>query len=186
MAPVTGRPPLLPWIRAQLDRLVTLVLMLGGVAVLLMIAHVTLDVLSRTFLNWPLPGTTLIVSEYYMVACAFLPLAYAERIGGHISMDALSAMASPRVQRIQTAAGYAFSSVVFGLLTWTAWLDAMKKYRLGAFEIEFGTRIPVWPAYFLLPLGAGLLCVLVVVRLAFYLAGDLEAVTTSADDLSEV
>ena len=83
---------------AVTNRLLSLAMIVAGIAVVLMMLHVSLDVVTRPFLGRPLPGTTLIVSDYYMVACAFLPLAYAQAADGHISMDALAHLAPRRTQ----------------------------------------------------------------------------------------
>ena len=168
-----GRRPGIGRLWATIDRLVEILMWGGGIAVLLMMTHVTADVISRAVLGGSLPGTTLIVSEYYMVACAFLPLAYTERLGQHITMDALSGRLAPRALRVQAACGHAVTLVVFALLTYSAWLTAMKKYKLGAFDMESGLRLYVWPAYWLLPAGCGALCLLVAMRLIQFVTGNL-------------
>lgn len=155
------------------DRLIAVSMMVAGAAVVLMMLHVTVDVASRIFLSWPLPGTTLIVSDYYMVACAFLPLAFAEKRNAHISMDLVTQFASTNGQRHLAAFAYLLSFAVFAVLTYSAALDAMTKYKINAFAIEFGTRIPIWPSYFLLPVGCALMTVLVAIRLVQYATGRL-------------
>ncbi len=158
---------------AVTNRLVTLAMIVAGIAVVLMMLHVSLDVLTRPFLSRPLPGTTLIVSDYYMVACAFLPLAYAQAIDGHISMDAAAHLAPPRAQRHMAGVALLIAVVVFALLTWTASLDALTKWRVNSFSVEFGTRIPTWPSYFLLPAGCALMTLISALRLLEYALGRL-------------
>ena len=158
---------------AVTNRLVTLAMIVAGIAVVLMMLHVSLDVLTRPFLSRPLPGTTLIVSDYYMVACAFLPLAYAQAMDGHISMDALAHLAPPRTQYHMAGVALLIAVAVFALLTWTATHDALTKYRINSFSIEFGTRIPTWPSYFLLPAGCALMTLISALRLLEYALGRL-------------
>ncbi|MAS42862.1 MAG: C4-dicarboxylate ABC transporter substrate-binding protein [Rhodobacteraceae bacterium] len=158
---------------AVTNRLVTLAMIVAGIAVVLMMLHVSLDVLTRPFLSRPLPGTTLIVSDYYMVACAFLPLAYAQAMDGHISMDALAHLAPRRTQYHMAGVALLIAVVVFALLTWTATHDALTKYRINSFSIEFGTRIPTWPSYFLLPAGCALMTLISALRLLEYALGRL-------------
>ncbi len=168
-----GRRPGIGRLWATIDRLVEILMWGGGIAVLLMMTHVTADVISRAVLGGSLPGTTLIVSEYYMVACAFLPLAYAQAIDGHISMDAAAHLAPPRAQRHMAGVALLIAVVVFALLTWTASLDALTKWRINSFSVEFGTRIPTWPSYFLLPAGCALMTLISALRLLEYALGRL-------------
>ena len=158
---------------ASVDKIVDLLMVAAVIAVLLMMSHVTADVISRLILGRSLPGTIVIVSEYYMVACAFLPLAYTERLGQHISMDAISGLLPRRWGQFQVACGHLVTLVVFSLLTYSAWLTALKKYKLGAFDMESGLRLYVWPSYWLLPVGCGVLCLFVAMRFLQFLIGRL-------------
>ena len=47
-----------------------------------MMLHITADVVGKFVFNRPLPGTIPIVSQYYMVIAAFLPLAMVEKLSG--------------------------------------------------------------------------------------------------------
>lgn len=160
---------------AVINKSVDVLMVVAGIAVLLMITHVTADVASRALLGRSLPGTIVIVSDYYMVACAFLPLAYTERLGHHITMDALSGQLTPWGAQFQTACGHIVTLIVFGLLTYSAWLTALKKYKLGAFDMESGVHLYIWPSYWLLPIGCGVLCLFVAMRFIQFATGNLPA-----------
>ena len=54
---------------------------LAGLAVVAMMLQVTLDVTLRYLIGKPLMGTLTMVSFYYMVIVAFVPLALADLIG---------------------------------------------------------------------------------------------------------
>ncbi len=148
-------------------------MVLAGVAVVLMMLHVTADVLSRPFMARPLPGTTLIVSDYYMVACAFLPLAFAQMTDAHISMDAAAQLTPKRAQYHMAGFALLVACVLFAMLTYSAGLDAITKFKINSFAIEFGTRIPTWPSYFLLPIGCALMTLISGLRLTEYVTGRL-------------
>ena len=60
---------------------------LAGLAVVAMMLQVTLDVTLRYLIGKPLMGTLTMVSFYYMVIVAFVPLALAEQRDAHISVD---------------------------------------------------------------------------------------------------
>lgn len=165
------------WSAAKL--LITAMMYLGCLAAILMMVHVVADVAYRTVFGGSLAGTTLIVTEYYMVACAFLPLAYTELTHRHISMDAISDMLPRRWQTVQAALGSLVTAVVFAVLTYSAWLAALKKTALGTFDIESGIRLYLWPAMWLLPLGCGALCLLALMRMAGQAA---QALSASPED----
>src|SRR6056297_3359879 len=69
------------------DRLVTVSTVAGVVAVLFMIAHISLDVLMRNLFLAPIPATSVVVANYYMPIIAFLPLALTEKLDQHVSVD---------------------------------------------------------------------------------------------------
>ncbi|MCB1398186.1 MAG: TRAP transporter small permease [Rhodobacteraceae bacterium] len=153
-----------------LGRLIDAATLVGGIAVLLMILHITADVVAKYVFNAPLPGTIAIVSTYYMVAVVFIPLAFAERRSGHISVEVLTRLLPGRAQRGLSAVAAAYSALIFGLLAWRGFGEAMNKTAIGTFIIEQDTRIDTWPAFWLLPLGAGLMVAALVFKLLRYLA----------------
>ena len=152
-----------------LGRLIDAATLVGGIAVLLMILHITADVVAKYVFNAPLPGTIAIVSTYYMVAVVFIPLAFAERRSGHISVEVLTRLLPGRAQRGLSAVAAAYSALIFGLLAWRGFGEAMNKTAIGTFIIEQDTRIDTWPAFWLLPLGAGLMVAALVFKLLRYL-----------------
>lgn len=138
---------------------------IGAVAIFLMMLHITADVIGKFVFNRPLPGTIPIVSQYYMVIAAFLPLAMVERLTGHISVEILYT-AFPRTLRgIASIFATALGTVVFAAMTWATWGEAVKKYAIGAFSYEQGVKVPVWPSHFILPAGTALFTLVLLWRL---------------------
>ncbi len=124
------------------------VLYAAALALLAMMLQVSVDVIAKLALNAPLPLTSALVTEYYMVAVAFLPLAAGEYRQAHIHVDIF-------VQRLPHAAcsaieglGMALSAAVFTVLSIQGWQQAMDKLSNHAFLMEQSTRLTVWPAYF--------------------------------------
>ena len=138
---------------------------IGALAVILMMLHVTLDVAGKYLFNSPIPGTVAIVSQYYMVAVCFLPLALAERDNAHITVEVLADMLPRRTQNQFGVAWTLLSLILFSLLTWRNWIEAGLKRDLAAFVIEQDYRIPVWPSYYLLPIGTGAMCLVLIHKL---------------------
>ncbi|MFE3837212.1 TRAP transporter small permease [Pseudogemmobacter sonorensis] len=130
---------------------------LAGLILVMMILHITFDVVMRSFLNMPINGTVLIVSLFYMPAIVFLPLAMSERMNTHISVEILYDYLPRRARLVLDVLGNLLSIVILSALAWRAWLEAAKKFQIGAAEIEGGLRIATWPSYFLLPFGCALM-----------------------------
>ncbi|WP_417722608.1 TRAP transporter small permease [Salipiger sp.] len=154
-----------------LQRLHDWVRVIAGLATILMMLHITADVALKHFAGFAPPGTIAIVSTYYMVIVAFLPLAMVERRDGHITVEVLADHFPPKLATLSRFAGLLLSMVIFAVLTAGAWSVAVEKYAIGAFIIEYGTPIPVWPSYFLLPLGTGLMTLVLGFRCLAMLTG---------------
>lgn len=141
----------------------------GAVASLLavlLILHVSLDVMMRNVFGMPIAGTIEFVSNYYMIGITFLPLALVERRGAHITVEVLTDLMSPRVAFVLSVAATVLAIVVMGLLCWRTYLEAISNYRRGSVLMVAGTDpLPVWPSYYFLPLGFGCATLLAVWKL---------------------
>ena len=138
---------------------------IGLILLLMMIVHVTLDVSLRFLFNMPLTGTITVVSLFYMIAVAFLPLAAVEERDAHISVEVLTELLPTRIQDWLQILAALITTLVMGLLAVRTAAEALAKFRIGAFVIEAGTRVPTWPAYVLLPLGFGLMTLVLIRKL---------------------
>ncbi|WP_417515511.1 TRAP transporter small permease [Minwuia sp.] len=154
-----------------LDRAIGLTTIVGLVAVGLMMAHITIDVVGKFVFSSPVPATITLVSNYYMVVVAFLPLALAERRNSHISVEVLTEQFPSRVQHHIAGWTYLLSACVFGLMTYRAFHDAMNNMDIGSFIMEQGTKVLIWPPHFMLPLGTGLMVLVLLAKFARYLTG---------------
>ena len=63
------------------------ILALAGMALLLMMLHISIDVVSNLLFGAPVPLTNATVTQYYMIAVAFLSLAAGEYRGAHIRVE---------------------------------------------------------------------------------------------------
>lgn len=142
------------------DRLLSAVVITAGTVILaLMILQISLDAFLRTLFSTPLPATVEIVSNYYMVALSFLPIALAERRGRQIEAtfiyDALPRPLKVAARMLARGLGV----VIYALLTWQTTLDALTKTRIHAYVIAGSHQVPIWPGYWLMPLSFGLLVI---------------------------
>lgn len=153
----------MPSLRRVLDALTGSFHVLGMVALATMMLHITLDVACRTLISAPLPGTLSIVSHYYMVPVVYLPLAMVERLDAHITVDILYQHLRPAIQRWQNVLVQLLATAYFGALTWLSAEDAWESMLEG--DTEMGQlSLLIWPARFILPVGMGVLTMLLVYK----------------------
>lgn len=144
---------------------------IGGVCLILMMLHIAAEVVARYIFNSPLHGTVEIVSAYYMVAVVFLPLAMIERVNGHIVVELVSQHLPRRTQAILIGVVALISALYFGAFTWQTWSDALIKYSVG--EQALGTvAVTVWPTRFYLPIGCGLITLVLIYKAFRLFVGD--------------
>lgn len=154
-----------------LSYLINAVSVLAGLSVALMMVHITADVIARYLFDYPLPGTITVVSNFYMVLVAFLPLAFVEQKGAHISVEVLTERFPLAVQRHLAAWLLPLSILVFGILTVRTWGEAMIKMEINASVVQGVDKILIWPTYFFLPLGCGLMVLVLAYKFVIYLTG---------------
>lgn len=154
-----------------LSRIIDSTTVMAGLAIALMMVHITLDVVLRNVFNYPLPGTITIVSYYYMAIAAFMPLAFAEQKSAHISVEVFTDLLPRNPQRHLAAWMLLFSAGVFALMTLRSWEEAMSKYGINASVVQGEDSLPIWPTYFFLPLGCLLMFLVVVYKFIVYLTG---------------
>lgn len=143
----------------------------GMLAIILMMLQITIDVAGKFLFNAPIPATISMVSNYYMVVVAFIPLAYVETRNDHITVEVLTEFL-PRSARYHLYSWtYILSATVFGLLAYKTWQEAGNAYNAGSFMIEQGFKVITWPSYYLLPIGTGLMTAVLIYRWLIYITG---------------
>ena len=138
---------------------------IGGIAILALMVHIMSDVVLRNTINRPVPATYEIVTNYYMVALAFVPLAWLERSGGMGSVEVIDGFLGPRAIRFSDKLVALISTVIYAALAWVTFEASLKTFAAGTFVLAQSVPIPTWPAYFLPPLGFFLAALVTVLRL---------------------
>ena len=144
---------------------------LASLGVLVMMLHICADIVLRTFFDAPVPATVEIVSRYYMVLIAFLPLAWIEQRNAMVSVEITDAALSPRMLRISDVLVSLLVTCVYAVLAYTTWRMALREWATGTYVLALETRVPVWPTYFLPPLGFGLAAFATLLRAATQASG---------------
>ena len=139
-------------------------MVLAGVMMSFMMLHITADVFLKYTFNRPLFGTIETVSYYYMIGAVYLPLAYVQRRGRHISVELVFDRLPERGKRAAECFALLCAALFFGILGWQSWLDAVNAWRID--EIIMGSAtIPIWPSRFFLPVSFGLVFLVSLLRL---------------------
>ena len=159
--------------------------MLGTLLLLLMVLHITCDVAARYLLNSPLPGTIEIVINYHMITIGFLSLCFTEEKNRNISVELVADLLPQSTQRRLDVVAHLVSVVVFGFLTYRNWFEAVKKFEIKAYVTQGSTDIPIWPAYFVVPIGCALVCIVAFYKLVCGVTGAKSGLDTTLDDVDE-
>lgn len=139
--------------------------LLGTISILLMVVHVTLDVILRSTLSVSVPATLEMVTRYYLITLALLPLAWVEWRKDMIAVEALESLMSPMLIRISDVLVSLLSAGVYSILMIATWAKAMEQLQIGSYVMSLNFPMPVWPTYFVLPLAFGLAAIVCLIRL---------------------
>lgn len=125
----------------------------AAVALLLATVHIFVDAIATKFFRAPLFATYQIVTNYYMVALFFLPLAHAELRGGHITADLLYSGLPRRLRAVVRMANGVCLTCFLAVMTWQAWVKAASQTARGEQEMISGTAFILWPSRWLVVIG---------------------------------
>mgnify|MGYP003381839161 CR=1 FL=1 len=167
----------------NISRIIDLFTNLGGLLIIVMMLHVTIDVIMRNIFRSGLDGTIEIVSNYYMVMIGFLSLCFAEEKNRHISVELITDQMPLWLQRHLAGLSYLIGTVVFGFLTARTFVEAQKKMSVGAFVTQGTSDVAIWPAYYAIPVGCFLMLLVVLYKLACYVTNSRSGLNESMNDL---
>lgn len=145
----------------SLDRVL---LFVGAVGLIMMMLHVSVDVVSKYVFNYPVPLTMEMVSYYYMTAVAFLPLAALERPGSSlVHVEIVYGHIKHRIRRVVYPAAVLLAGTYCACAAYAAWKPAMSAFRAGSYA---GSTIIIatWPSRFLPVAGFAFLAIVLVFK----------------------
>ena len=135
---------------------------LAGLAILAIVALISVDVFMRYFFNQP----QLFVDEvasFLQVLAIFAGLAYTFRVGGHVRVDLLTAHLPGPVRAWLRAVTLALGLVFLLIVIWTTTQSALTAYRYG--RVSAVMLYPLWAPMLLIPAGLALMAVAILVTL---------------------
>jgi TRAP-type C4-dicarboxylate transport system permease small subunit len=135
------------------DRIVHVLLAVAALLTFCLSFLVVADVIGRGAFNRPVKGTPEIVSMSIVIIC-FLLAGYSVHSRSMLQTDVLIGAMGRRGPNIATLASAVLGFVFFGLIVWGSYEPALHAWNSGEFEGEGALRVPVWPARYIVMLGA--------------------------------
>ena len=124
-----------------------------GVLVVLMMLHVTAEVLLRVGFGMHIPGTMEVVTYYYMVAAVFMGIFACTAEDGHIRVDVLAQFLKGKVRRAVDLIGLVVMAVYFAIFSYGLYLQAVKSWSRSETVDAIFLELPVWPSRWIAVLG---------------------------------
>ncbi len=148
-----------------IDRAVGATVWISCIVGFAMMAHVTADVIARVVFDSPLGATTEIVSGYYMVVVAFLPLAWIARDDAHIVVELFTRGLSARALLRLTVSVTSFTILYMSVFTWRTAVSAIDETAIREqFRESAIGFVPAWPSRWILPVAGFLMTAVLILR----------------------
>ncbi len=130
-------------------RLESALTLLGGLTIFALVFLAVVHVLSRKFLNAPVPGY-VDWTEQFMAIFAFLGLSYTQREGGHIRMDILVGALRGRWLWLAELLSVIFMLLITTALIYGTWYHFARSFDMNAplwsRDSSIDIALPLWPA----------------------------------------
>ncbi|MYD99665.1 MAG: TRAP transporter small permease [Alphaproteobacteria bacterium] len=146
---------------ARVEDAVTL---FAAVTIFVLMFFVVIEVLGRKLFNHPIPGAIDWV-EVYMAIFAFLPAAYAQRLGVHVRMELVVSKMRGRLLWGVECFAVAIAIVYCLIIIDKSWEHFLRAYIDGDSTID--VQLQTWPGKFVVPFAL----VLLSIRLAIQVWG---------------
>ena len=141
-------------------------------AMLVMAAlHIFADMVMTKLFRSPINGTSDIVTNYYMVALFFLPLAYCESKSSHIEADLIMNFLPAWLQRSIRVGTYMLLTAFLALWTWQSTVKAIKQTAIGDMRLLGDLYLLLWPPRWIVVLGLAAFTVIALLKAIAMFAG---------------
>jgi C4-dicarboxylate transporter DctQ subunit len=153
---------------SALDHVTRLLWLVSGAMILLMAFVTGYGVVMRYIFNNPDPYAYEI-TYILMLSCIVFSLAYTQRLGRHLRIDILDHYFSETMREVLNNILVPIIGLTFCIpIVWKTLEKAL--FALQSGQMSGTTGIPVSPMMFTIPIGAGLLCLVLIVQILSYLA----------------
>jgi TRAP-type C4-dicarboxylate transport system permease small subunit len=134
------------------------------------------DVVMRYAFNRPFSWAYDLISLYLMAGIFFLILSEAYASHAHVSVDILQQKFPPAMIRVSEIVTCLVGITVFSLIAWLGFLRAVDSFK-SSDVMAGGIPWPMWPSIGLVPFGAGL----ITLRLVLHLFAHVISLATGRD-----
>ena len=137
---------------------------LSGVLTLLMAFTASYGVIRRYIFKSPEPYSYEL-STMFLLWTFVLALAYLEKLDGHLRVDFFVVLLPKKIRLFMlNVAGPMFGLVFCSVLTWEGWSVAIYSLKTGEKSMSIWA-IPLFPVKIIIPLGYGLLCIVLILKI---------------------
>lgn len=138
---------------------------LSGILIVLMTFIASYGVIRRYVFKSPEPYSYEL-SMMFLLWTFVLALAYLEKLDGHIRMDLFVVLLPKKIRDfLLNVIGPLLGFIFCAVLTYEGWIVAM--YSLGIGERSMSVwAVPLFPVKIVIPIGYGLLCIVLLLRIA--------------------
>ena len=151
-----------------LDRLTGALRLLSGVLIVLMAFVTGYGVVMRYIFRSP-SIHAYEISCILMLACVIFSIAHTQRLGQHIRIDILDRYTSETVRGILLNIVGPLVGLSFCIpLVWKTWDEAW--FALESGQVTGTASLPTFPMMVAIPIGTGLLCLVLIAQILRYLA----------------
>jgi TRAP-type C4-dicarboxylate transport system permease small subunit len=148
--------------KKRIERLTNFALTIGMGWVIVMMLLTTFDVAGRYLFSKPIPGA-IEMSEFMLAIFGMLGMAYTHQSGANVKVTMLTNALPPRLAMLTETITILLSFQIIAMLAWYGIVAGIEEVHAGTTTDTLG--IPIYPLYFLLSAGAGLLCLELLITL---------------------
>lgn len=134
-----------------------LLVVLGGAAMIIMMLHITLEVILRSAFGITIPGTLEFVSFYYMVCAVFAGLAIVALLNEQVVVEVFLGWASRRTVSIVDGLAALLGAGYAGFLAYAGWLEARSAFKYDEMLPVRGFDVPIWPSRWVAVVGLAII-----------------------------
>lgn len=132
-----------------------------AVSIIIMMLHIVLHALMRSFFNTPIYGTNEIVEYWYLPVVALLGIPAAQLQKEHITVNMVTERARNATAAVFTVFACTLGALVSLGFAWFGLLKALENTAIGSTADV--SDVITWPVYFLIPAVFVLMAVLYVI-----------------------
>lgn len=129
----------------------TVLCSIAALALLAMMILTVVNALTRTWFSSPIEDANEIVAQWFLPVLVLFGIPAAQVWKEHLNVTLATERMNPISLALTKVVGYTACAVASAALTWFGLEEALKKMDIGA--TAGITTLPVWPFYFLVPIG---------------------------------